>query len=58
MSLKVLFWGSILMVLIVFTVSARPGLIYTYILSLQLDLEHFSLVGHSKKIKTFLRNWI
>lgn len=50
MSSKVIFRGRILMVLIAFTVFASTGLIYTSIISLQLDREHLALVEHSKSI--------
>lgn len=50
MSSKVIFRGRVLLVIIIFTVIACAGIIYTSIKSLQLDREHLSLVEHSKNI--------
>lgn len=51
MSSKVIFGGSNLMVIIAFTVIASVGLIYTFIQSLKIDQEHFTLVEHTKNIE-------
>lgn len=50
MNSKLFFRGSVLIVIIAFTVLASAGLIYTSIKSLRLDREHLKLVEHTKNI--------
>lgn len=56
MSSEVIVRGRVLLVIIAFTVIACAGLIYSSIISLQLDREHLSLKEHSKNIVVQVSN--